>query len=153
MAAMQRAIAIEAEKRGMTPAQFQAAQRAHLEAEAQRLGIPFEEYINRLKMQAYQAHQQQLAAQQAAAQQQQQQQGGAAAPANGSAAPAHNHDHQHNHEHPPQQGQQVPINPTSQDPRAVALAAWLRTQPLKSRVALLQGQRKDMFKGVYCPEV
>ncbi|MCJ1291026.1 Translocation protein S62 [Xylographa carneopallida] len=125
IAAMQQAMAAEAQKRGMTPQQFQAAQRAQLEADAKKAGLTFEQYINQLKQQAYQNHQrqQQVAQQQAAAGQQ------------SPTTPG-----------PPQQGQQVPINPGTPDSRAVAVAKWLRSQDLKSRTCLLNGQRKDMFK-------
>ncbi|MCJ1282140.1 Translocation protein S62 [Xylographa opegraphella] len=125
IAVMQQAMAAEAQKRGMTPQQFQAAQRAQLEADAKKAGLTFEQYINQLKQQAFQNHQrqQQLAQQQAAAGQQSPTTPGS-----------------------PQQGQQVPINPGTPDPRAVAVAKWLRSQDLKSRTCILNGQRKDMFK-------
>ena len=132
IAAMQQAMATEAQKRGMTPQQFQAAQRAQLEADAKKAGLTFEQYINQLKQQAYQNHQrqQQLAQQQLAQQQ-------AAAGQQSPTTPG-----------PPQQGQQVPINPGTPDPRAVAVAKWLRSQDLKARTCILNGQRKDMFKGM-----
>ncbi|MCJ1479156.1 Translocation protein S62 [Lambiella insularis] len=125
IAAMQQAMAAEAQKRGMTPQQFQAAQRRQLEEDAKKAGLTFEQYIQQLKQQAYQNHQrqQQLAQQQAAAGQQ------------SPTTPG-----------PPQQGTQVPINPGTPDPRAVALAKWLRGQDLKTRTCLLNGQRKDMFR-------
>jgi len=126
VAAMQAAMAAEAKKRGMTPQQFQAAQRAQLEADAKKAGLSFDQYINQLKQQAFENHQrqQQLAQQQAAAGQQQ--------------PPGS-----------PQQGQpqQVPINPGAPDPTAIALAKWLRGQDLKTRTCILNGQRKDMFRG------
>ncbi|MCJ1245718.1 Translocation protein S62 [Trapelia coarctata] len=122
--AMQAAMAAEAKKRGMTPQQFQAAQRAQLEADAKKAGLSFEQYINQLKQQAFENHQrqQQLAQQQAAAGQQQ--------------PPAS----------PQGQPQQVPINPGAPDPKAIALAKWLRSQDLKTRTCILNGQRKDMFR-------
>ncbi|MCJ1370475.1 Translocation protein S62 [Loxospora ochrophaea] len=117
MAAMQQQIAAEAQKRGMTPQQFQQQQRQQLEADAKKAGMTFEQYINQLKQQAFENHQRQLA-------QQQQGQG------------------------QPQQvpGQQVPINPGPPDPKALALAKWLRSQDLKPRTCILNGQRKDMFR-------
>ena len=126
IAAMQQQIAIEAQKRGMTPQQFQQMQRQQLEADAKKAGLTFEQYINQLKQQAFQNHQrqQQLAQQQAAAAQQGQ-------------APGQ-----------PQQGQQVPINPGAPDPKALALAKWLKGQDLKPRTCILNGQRKDMFRGI-----
>lgn len=125
IAAMQQQMAIEAQKRGMTPQQFQQMQRQQLEADAKKAGLSFEQYINQLKQKAFENHQRQ---QQAALQQAQ----------NGQ-QPL-----------PPgqqQQGQQVPINPGAPDPRALELAQWLRGQNLKTRTSILNGQRKDMFRG------
>jgi translocation protein SEC62 len=49
---------------------------------------------------------------------------------------------------PQQQMQQVPVNPSNPpDPKAIAVAKFLRSQNLKSRTCILDGQRKDMFKG------
>ena len=121
MAAMQQQIAAEAQKRGMTPQQFQLWQRQQLEADAKKAGLTFEQYINQLKQQAFQNHQrQQLAQQQASTAQQ-----------TGQSPP-----------------QQVPINPGAPDPKALALAKWLRAQDLKTRTCILNGQRKDMFRGI-----
>ena len=126
MAAMQQQLAFEAQKRGMTPQQFQAEQRRQLEADAKKAGMTFEQYINKLKQQAFEQHQkQQLQAQQQNAAQQQ----GQPQMAQG------------------QQGQQVPIQPGAPDPKAMALAKWLRSQDLKTRTCILNGQRKDMFRG------
>ena len=120
-------MALEAQKRGMTPQQFQQQQRAQLEADAKKAGMTMEQYINQLKQQAFQNHQrqQQLAQQQAAA-------GNQPGQAQG----------------PPQPGQQVPISPGAPDPKAVALAKWLRSQDLKTRTCILNGQRKDMFRRI-----
>ncbi|KAL9628434.1 MAG: hypothetical protein Q9204_005887 [Flavoplaca sp. TL-2023a] len=118
MAAMQQQLAMEAQKRGMTPQQFQQWQRQQIENDAKKAGMTFEQYVNKLKQQAYEQH---------LSQQQQKQQ-----------SP------------PPQaQGQtsqQVPITPGAPDPKALALAKWLRGQDLKSRTCILNGQRKDMFR-------
>lgn len=47
-----------------------------------------------------------------------------------------------------QGGTQVPLNTSNPaDPKAVAVAQFLRSQELKPRTCLLNGQRKDMFKG------
>lgn len=121
IAAMQQQLATEAQKRGMTVQQFQAQQRAALEADARKEGLTFEQYIAKLKQQAFDHHQQQVAQQQRAAQ-------------TGS---------------PPDSpsGQQVPVNPGPPNPQALALAKWLRGQDLKTRTCILNGQRKDMFKG------
>ena len=128
IAAMQQQLTQEAQKRGMTPQQFQAWQRHQIEADAKKAGMSVDQYINQLKQQALQNHQrqQQLAQQQAAAEQSGQpqvQQG--------------------------QAGQQVPITPGAPDPKALALAKWLRGQDLKTRTCILNGQRKDMFRGTY----
>lgn len=104
IAAMQRQLAIDAEKNGMTVPQF----------------------IERLKQQAMQQQMAQQRAQQAGqpgAQQGQPQQG------------------------QPQQGQPQPIQPGPPKPEALALANFLKNQDLKTRTCILNGQRKDMFKG------
>jgi translocation protein SEC62 len=45
--------------------------------------------------------------------------------------------------------QQVPVNPSNPaDPKAIAVAQWLRSQDLKPRTCIMDGQRKDMFKGM-----
>lgn len=44
--------------------------------------------------------------------------------------------------------QQIPVNPgATAKPEALALAKFLRGQDLKTRQCILNGQRKDMFKG------
>ena len=136
MAAIQQQIAAEAQRRGMTPQQLQAQQRQQIQAEADKAGLTFEQYINKLKQQAFENHQrqQQMAQQQAqnqAAQPQGQPQG--------------------QPQMQGQQGQQVPITPGAPDPRAVALAKWLKGQDLKPRTCILNGQRKDMFRGTSSP--
>ncbi|KAL8964988.1 MAG: hypothetical protein Q9183_004096 [Haloplaca sp. 2 TL-2023] len=124
MAAMQQQLAMEAQKRGMTTQQFQQWQRQQIEAEAKKAGMSFDLYVVKLKKDAMENHQrqQQMAQQQQAAQKSGQPQ------AQGQA------------------GQQVPINPGAPDPKAIAVAKWLRGQDLKSRTSLLNGQRKDMFR-------
>lgn len=99
IAMMQRQLAIDAEKNGMT--------------------VP--EFIERLKAQA-------MAQQQA-------QQRAAAAGQHGGAQP------------PAQQQQQQPITPGPPKPEALAVANFLKSQDLKPRTCILNGQRKDMFKG------
>lgn len=130
IAAMQAQISEEAAKRGMTPQQFQLWQRQQMEADAKKAGLSFDEYINRLKQHALETHQRklQLAQQQQAAEQSGQPQ--------------------------IQQGkseQQVPITPGAPDPKALALAKWMRGQDLKTRTCILNGQRKDMFRGLSAP--
>ncbi|KAI9830948.1 MAG: hypothetical protein M1819_005331 [Sarea resinae] len=109
-----------------TPQQMQAIQQ-QLSAEAAKRGISIQEYVGQLKADAMRRQQQQQ-------QQQGQQPQGSASQQQ---PPAQN---------APQQGQQVPINPGPPDPKAVAVAKWLRSQDLKSRTCIFQGQRKDMFK-------
>ena len=46
----------------------------------------------------------------------------------------------------PQQ-QQQPINPGPPNPAAIAIAKFLQNQDLKMRACILNGQRKEMFKG------
>ena len=127
MAAMQQQIALEAQKHNMTPQQFQQWQRQQIEAEAKKAGMTFEQYVNRLKQQAFEQHQRQ----QQMAQQQQVAQASAQPHAEG------------------QGGQQVPITPGTPDPRALAVAKWLRGQDLKPRTCILNGERKDMIRGTY----
>lgn len=45
-------------------------------------------------------------------------------------------------------GQQVAQAPPIASPEALAVAQFLRNQDLKSRTCILQGQRKDLFKGM-----
>ena len=129
IAAMQQQVALEAQKRGITPQEFQAQQRKALEEEAKKAGLPLDQYINKIKQQAWEQHQKQ---QKLLAQQTQ----------NGHIAQAQ----------PPVQtgqGQQVPIQPGAPDPKAMAVAKWLRSQDLKTRTCILNGQRKEIFKGMY----
>ena len=104
---------------GQQPTQEQIAQmQAHLKAEAERLGITVEEFVQRLNEQAM--RQKQEIMRQMQAQQQQQQQG----------------------------GQQQPIQPGPPKPEAIALAKFLKAQDLKPRTCIFQEKRKDMFKGM-----
>ncbi|EED15445.1 translocation protein Sec62, putative [Talaromyces stipitatus ATCC 10500] len=132
---MQQQVATEAAKRGMTPEAFVKMQREQVAAEAAKHGLTPEQYVQGLRMRALQ---QRAAAQQAAQQgqpgQAQAQQGAPGQPPQGAV--------------PQQQIQkQVNVNPNNPpDPKAIALAKWLRTQDLKTRTCILDGQRKDMFK-------
>ena len=130
IAAMQQQVALEAQKRGISPQEFQAQQRKALEEEARKAGLPLEQYINKIKQQAWEQHQKQ---QQLTGQQQQ----------NG-------HVVQGQQSAQPGQGQQVPIQPGAPEPKSLAVAKWLRGQNLKTRTCILNGQRKDMFKGKHC---
>jgi translocation protein SEC62 len=106
-----------------TPEQIQAVQR-QLAIDAEKHGMTVPQFVEQLKKQALaqrQAQMQAQAQQQAAAQQQQQQQ---------------------------QQSQPQPITPGPPNPAAIAVAKFLKSQDLKMRTCILNGQRKDMFKGV-----
>jgi len=46
-----------------------------------------------------------------------------------------------------QQQQQQPIQPGPPKPEALAVANFLKSQDLKMRTCILNGQRKEMFKG------
>lgn len=93
-----------------TPEQIQAMQR-QLAIDAEKNGMTVPEFVEVLKKQAMQ---QQMAQQKA-------QQGG--------------------------QGQPQPIQPGPPKPEALAVANFLKNQDLKPRTCILNGQRKDMFKG------
>jgi translocation protein SEC62 len=117
------AIAAEAARQGITPEEFQARQRAAIDAEAKKLNMTPQEYIQKMRAEAIANARMQAQQQQQNPQQQQQQQ---------------------------QQQQAVPINNGGKvDPRAAAVLQWLRGQNLKTRTVILNGQRKDMFRGVY----
>jgi translocation protein SEC62 len=45
------------------------------------------------------------------------------------------------------QRQPQPITPGPPNPAAIAVANFLKSQDLKPRTCILNGQRKDMFKG------
>lgn len=102
-----------------TPQQI-AAMRQQLAADAAKQGLSVDEYVNKLKENAQHQHEQQQL------QQQQEQQAAAAKRT---------------------EDPQSPVNPGAPDPRGLAVANWLRSQELKSRTCILNGQRKDMFKG------
>jgi translocation protein SEC62 len=131
MRQMQQQFLAEAAKQGMTPEQFQEHQRQQLAAEAAKQGLTVEQYVNQLKQRAMQGHQmrqQQAQRQQAQGQEQGQSQA---------------HQHQHG------QTQKIPVNPGAPPkPEALAVAKFLRSQDLKTRTCILDGQRKEMFKGI-----
>lgn len=122
---LQQMIALEAQKRGMTIPQFQAFQRQQIEAEAAKLNMSPQQFIQMKQEEARQSFQRQ--------QQQQQQQQGQGQPAQ-----------------PQQQGQvqHIPVNEgVEAKPEAIAVAKFLRSRDLKTRTCIFNGQRKDMFKG------
>ncbi|WEW57190.1 Translocation protein S62 [Emydomyces testavorans] len=146
IAAMQQQMAAEAAKRGMTPEKFANMQRQHLSQEAAKRGLTPEQYINQLKAQAMQQHQMQ--------QQQMQQQMGEQGPEHHEGGD-HNHDHNHghdnhqccDHDHGHSHERRVPVNAgVEPDPKALAVANFLRSQNLKTRTCILDGQRRDLFK-------
>ncbi|RAO66822.1 uncharacterized protein BHQ10_002834 [Talaromyces amestolkiae] len=144
---MQQQVAAEAAKRGMTPEAFVKMQREQVAAEAAKHGLTPEQYVQGLRMRALQ---QRAAAQQAAQAQAQQQgqPGQPAQPGQPQQQPSQGAPGQPPQVPVQQQVQkQVNVNPNNPpDPKAVALAKWLRTQDLKTRTCILDGQRKDMFK-------
>lgn len=116
IAAMKQQFAAEAEKRGMTPEEFGNMQRQQLANEAAKQGLTSEQYIEKLKAQALEQHQQKLQAAKAGA--------------------------------PQKKQQQVPVNAGgTPDPKALAVANFLRSQDLKARTCILDGRRKELFKG------
>ncbi|TLD30678.1 hypothetical protein PspLS_02725 [Pyricularia sp. CBS 133598] len=110
-----------------TPEQIAAMQR-QIAADAERAGMTVPEFIEHIKKQQMEMMRQQ--------QQQQQQQG----------HDGHDHDDDdegHTHQ---QQGQGQPITPGPPNPLAIALANFLKSQDLKPRTCILNGERKDMFR-------
>ncbi|PHH81335.1 hypothetical protein CDD82_996 [Ophiocordyceps australis] len=115
-----------------SPEQIAEIQRRVAE-DAQRAGMTVPEFIEHIKKQA--AEQQRMRMMQ-----QQQQQHGHGHNHDHS----HDHDHDHAHQHP--QAQQQPITPGPPNPKAIAVAKFLKGQDLKPRTCILNGERKDMFK-------
>ncbi|KAH0536713.1 hypothetical protein FGG08_006421 [Glutinoglossum americanum] len=113
-------------QRPLTPQQAQQ----WLAAEAAKHNLSVEQFQLVLRAQAERQAQQQKSGQQAHTQQQQQQQ----------------QQQLQQQMQMQQQQQQTPVNPGAPNPQAVALAKWLRSQELKPRTCILNGQRKDMFK-------
>ncbi|KAE8165987.1 translocation protein Sec62-domain-containing protein [Aspergillus tamarii] len=141
IAAMQQQFAAEAAKRGMTPEEFAKQQREQLNAEAAKHGMSTEQYVQQLRMRALAAHQKQVEAQRQ----------GQGSPQPGQPGQQGQQDEQG--QQTPQQPQpqqtthQVPVNPSNPpDPKAIAVAQFLRSQNLKPRTCIMDGQRKDMFK-------
>lgn len=128
IAAMQQ-FAAEAARRGMTSEQFAKQQRDQLAADAAKQGMTPEQYVAQLRMRSMVAHQR--AQQQPTSGQQQQPQG--QQPSAQTQQMQTTHNVQVNAANPP-------------DPKALAVAKFLRSQNLKTRTCILDGQRKDMFK-------
>ena len=110
-----------------SPEQIAAMQR-QLAIDAQKAGMSVPQFIEHLKKQAMEQQQMRM-------QQMQQQQAAQGRPGG---APGHQH---------PQQGQPQPITPGPPNPVALAVAQFLRGQNLKPRTVILNGERKDMFRG------
>ncbi|KAK4449923.1 translocation protein Sec62-domain-containing protein [Podospora aff. communis PSN243] len=124
-----------------TPEQIAQMQR-QIAADAEAAGMTVPQFIEQLKRQAME---QQRMRQQMMMQQQAQ--GGGHGHSHGHDHD-HDHDHDHPHPHPPQhqQGVAQPIVPGPPNPVALALAKFLRSQDLKPRTVILNGDRKDMFR-------
>ncbi|KAF9893662.1 Translocation protein S62 [Aspergillus nanangensis] len=136
MAAMQQQFAAEAAKRGLSPEEFAKQQREQLNTEAAKHGMTTEQYVTQLRMRAMAAHQKQVEAQQQ----------GQGSPQPGQPAAAEQQQQQQQPK-PQQTTQQVPVNPSNPpDPKAIAVAQFLRSQNLKTRTCIMDGQRKDLFK-------
>lgn len=119
---MRQLMTAEATRRGMTLEQFQTQQRQVIAAEAEAAGVTTQDYIAQLRAIALTDMRQ-------------------TSEANGETAP--NSPAQES-----SQQQRIPIKNTgTPDPRALALAQWLRGQELKTRTCILGGDRKDMFRG------
>lgn len=134
MQQLQQHMATEASKRGMSPEDFAKQQREQLHADAAKQGMSPEQYVAQLRMRAMAANQQRQ---------------GSPTPGQ----PAQGGGGQGQGQGGQQQTQtqtQVPVNAGGQpDPKALAVAQFLRGQDLKSRTCVMDGQRKDLFKGTY----
>ena len=119
----------EAAKAGMTPQQFIQMQQQKLAEEAAKAGMTPQAFLQMKQQEAIQAQQQAQAQAQAQGQQQ---------PANGQPV-----------QQPGQpQLQRIDLTkPVEAKPDALAVARFLRSQDLKLRTCVFEGQRKDMFKG------
>lgn len=120
-----------------TPEQLQQLQRRIAE-DAAKAGMSVPEFIEEIKKQR-------MAAMQAQQQQHQHSHGDGQGNDHG-----HSHEqggHNHTHPHQQQQGQLQAITPGPPNPKALALAHFLRGQELKYRTVILNGERKDMFRG------
>lgn len=116
-----------------------AAMQQQIAAEAQKHGMTVPQFVEHIKAQRIA----QLQQAQRQAQQQQQQQGG-----QGQQGGQQGPQGQPRPGPPPgAQGQPQPIRPGPPNPLAITLANFLRGQPLKPRTCIINGERKDMFRG------
>ena len=125
-----------------TPEQIQMMQR-QIAAEAEKAGMTVPEFVEQVKKQQLARMQQQRAAAAAGgapagASPAAQGPGGPGAPGPRPGAPAGR---------APGMGQPQPIAPGPPNPKALAVANFLKGQDLKPRTCILNGERKDMFKG------
>lgn len=147
-----------------TPEQMEQIKAFNIQAKAQfdakiaeqaaKEGVPVETIMARLQQQAQQQRAAMMMRMQQQAQQQQQQGGQPGQPQPGQGQPGQGQPQGHQHPHPPQQqqqGVQQAITPGPPNPVAIALANFLRSQDLKTRTCILNGERKDMFKGEFNP--
>lgn len=124
-----------------TPEQIAEIQRRVAE-DAEKAGMTVPEFIEHIKKQAMEQQRMRMM---------QQQQAKAGEHVHGEHC---NHDHgdgHHHHNH--QQGQPQPIVPGPPNPKALALAKFLKGQDLKPRTSILNGERKDMFRGMSAVEL
>ena len=141
---IQQMIAMEAQKRGMTVPQFQAFQKQQIEQEAAKAGMSPQQFVQMKQAEA----REQYMRQQQAAQQQPQQGAQPGQPQQKLPQPGQPGGP------PPGQMQQVPVNGTVEaKPDALAVAKFLRSQNLKTRTCIFNGQRKEMFKGISTPHL
>ncbi|KAI8963844.1 translocation protein [Daldinia sp. FL1419] len=123
-----------------TPQQI-AAMQQQLAAEAQKHGMTVPQFVEHIKAQRI------AQIQAAQRQQQQQQQQGGQGPQGGPQGPQGPPGPQGPQGQPrPPPGQPQPIRPGPPNPIAIALANFLRGQPLKQRTCIINGERKDMFR-------
>lgn len=144
------AIPIPMGPNGQMPSPQQiAAMQQQLAAEAQKHGMTVPQFVEHIKAQRIAQLQQAQRLQQ-----QQQQQGGAPGQQQGG---QQGQQGPQGPQPPPQaappqaQPQPQPIRPGPPNPVAIALANFLRGQTLKPRTCIINGERKDMFRGMLPP--
>jgi len=158
---LQQIMAMEAQKRGMTPQQFQEWQQQQIAQEAAKHNMSPQQFVamkqaeQRQQMQAiaeeakklgitpqqFVMQKQREAQEQMARQQQQQGAQPGQSPQQGGPPPGQQ-----------QQVQQIPLNQgVVAKPEALAMAKFLQSQNLKTRTVILDGQRREMFKGLISP--
>ncbi|CAN8102590.1 unnamed protein product [Discula destructiva] len=115
---------------------------ARVAEQAAKEGVPVETIMQRIQQAQRAAMMQRM---QQAQQQQQQQQGGQPGQQQQGGQPGPGQPPHQGGPPPPGAGAQ-PITPGPPNPVAIALANFLRSQDLKTRTCILNGERKDMFK-------